>query len=81
MIQEMETAVFKRKTIQLKYQKASEAKKSGKLTQAQVNRQINTLKSNLKISTSNIQSYDNQIQQNTDESKQVEQDIKSSDDH
>lgn len=61
MIQEMERSVFKRETIQMKYQKGNEVKKQGKLTQGQLSRQIQTLKNTLKHTTQNVQEKDVEI--------------------
>eukprot|EP00743_Colponemidia_sp_Colp-15_P001752 GILK01001913.1.p1 GENE.GILK01001913.1~~GILK01001913.1.p1 ORF type:complete len:909 (-),score=261.49 GILK01001913.1:118-2775(-) len=79
MISEMERAIDKRETIALKYvpKDTTAAGKAGtaKVTQAQVQRQIESLKSTLKHTTSNAQQLDQTIRQRVDELNQIGEEI------
>jgi len=61
-VQEMERAVYKRETIQLKYVKPDEAEKKGaKENKTQISKQIQTLRNNLTQTTKNNKEYEKKL--------------------
>ncbi len=76
MIKEMERAVFKRDTIQLKYLPKVEKKNAqDKSSQGKLSRQIANLKQTLKHTTENTMQLDTTIEQRLKELEQVNDEI------
>ena len=73
-IQEMERAVYKRETIQLKYTKNDDVseKGKGKENKTQIERQIQSLKGTLTQTTKNNKEYDKKLMQLQNQMNEVE---------
>ena len=76
MIKDMERAVFKRETIQLKYLPKVEKKNAqDKSSQGKLSRQIANLKQTLRHTTENTMQLDTTIEQRLKELEQVNDEI------